>query len=170
MAVSKRQSSSFFLGMRSNSRRTSPSASLASRCAPISSLGILEGLEKGAAATRLSASRSGRDLVRPCSVARKPPPPLEDEDASRLSTLLPLSDLIDLRLPVLLPKLSAQRLRPARGLELGVRGACALWFSEVGVANGWSCRNCFRFAEGVMAAESDEMGLANLLTCLGAVQ
>ena len=167
MAVSKRQSSSFFLGMRSNSRRTSPSASLASRCAPISSLGILEGFEKGAA-TRLSASRSGRDRVRPCSVARKPL--LEDEDASRLSTLLPLSDLMDLRLPVLLPKLSAQRLRPALGLELGVRGACAFWFSEVGVANGWSCRSCFRFAEGVMAADRDEMGLANLLTCLGAVQ
>ena len=161
MAVSKRQSSSFFLGILSNSRRTSPSASLASRCAPISSLGILEGFEKGAA-TRLSASRSGRDRVRPCSVARKPPP-REDEDASRLSTLLPLSDLIDLRLPVLLPKLSAQRLRPALGLELGVRGACA-FCSEVGVANGRSCRNCFRFPDGVMAAERDEMGLANLLT------
>ena len=46
-----------------------------------------------------------------------------------------LTDLIDLRLPVLLPKLSAQRLRPALGLELGVRGACD-FCSEVGVANG----------------------------------
>ena len=61
--------SSFRFGMRSNSLRTSPSASLASRWAPISSLGILAGAVKVEKVVRLSVSRSGRERVSPCRVA-----------------------------------------------------------------------------------------------------
>lgn len=53
----------FFLGIFSNSRTTSPSASLASRNVPIDSLGIFAGALK--AFTKLSARISGLDRVKP---------------------------------------------------------------------------------------------------------
>ena len=61
-----------------------------------------------------------------------PPLPLDAEEASRPSWLLCESPLRLFRLPVLLPKLRAHRLRPARGFELGVRGVAVDDAAEAG--------------------------------------
>ena len=68
-AVLKTTFPSLRLGIRSNSLKTSPSLSLASRWAPISSFGILAGAVKVEKVVRLSVRRSGLDLVSPCRVA-----------------------------------------------------------------------------------------------------
>jgi len=138
-----------FFGIRSNSLSISPPPSVSNfalSLEPISSRGRREGSEKSGElddnldlgdadrkSTSASVSKSGLERASPCSVAKTLPKP-EEEDAGEateeeeappapLAPPLPSSLRTDLRLPVLLPKANAHRLRPARGLEEGVLGA-----------------------------------------------